>query len=129
MAESEDLNDRTMRVEIDLDNPDHLLKDGMFGRVEILLEKLIKNLTIPSSCLVQRNGKGEGAVFVVRDGELHRVPIRVGIDNGLRVEVTSGLTETDQVVLRPDASVAEGTKVQAEVVNGARCKAAAADHA
>ena len=74
IAESEDLKDRTMRVEIDIDNPDHALRDGMFGRAEILLEKLIKNLTIPSSCLVQRNGKGEGAVLVVRDGEVHRVP-------------------------------------------------------
>ena len=61
IAESEDLKDRTMRVEIDIDNSDHVLRDGMFGRAEILLEKLIKNLTIPSSCLAQRNGKGEGA--------------------------------------------------------------------
>ena len=105
-----------MRVEIDIDNADHVLRDGMFGRAEILLEKLIKNLTIPSSCLAQRNGKGEGAVFVVKNGELHRVPVRVGLDNGLRVEVTSGLNENDQVVLRPDASVAEGTKVQTETV-------------
>jgi HlyD family secretion protein len=116
IAESEDLKDRTMRIEIDIENPDRALRDGMFGRAEILLEKLIKNLSIPSSCLVQRNGKGEGAVFVVKDGELHRVPIRVGLDNGLRVEVTSGLNETDQVVLRPDASVPEGTKVQADAV-------------
>ncbi len=116
IAESEDLKDRTMRVEIDIENPDRALRDGMFGRAEILLEKLIKNLSIPSSCLVQRNGKGDGAVFVVKDGELHRVPIRVGLDDGLRVEVTSGLTETDQVILRPDASDPEGTKVQVEVV-------------
>ena len=116
IAESEDLKDRTMRVEIDIENPDRALRDGMFGRAEILLEKLIKNLSIPSSCLVQRNGKGEGAVFVVKDGALHRVPIRVGLDDGLRVEVTSGLSEADQIVLRPDASVPEGTKVQTEAV-------------
>jgi HlyD family secretion protein len=116
IAESEDLNDRTMRVEIDIDNADHALRDGMFGRAEIVLEKLIKSLTIPSSCLVQRDGKGVGAVLVVRDGELKRVPIRVGLDNGLRVEVTSGLNENDQIVLQPDASIVDGTKVRAEPV-------------
>jgi HlyD family secretion protein len=116
IAESEDLKDRTMRVEIDIDNKDHALRDGMFGRAEILLEKLIKSLSIPSSCLAQRNGKGEGVVFVVKNGELHRVPVHVGLDNGLRVEVTSGLNEQDLIVLRPDASVAEGTKVQIESV-------------
>ena len=114
IAASEDLKDRTMRVEIDLDNADLALRDGMFGRAEILLEKLIKNLSIPSSCLVQRNGRGEGAVVVVKNGELHRVPVRVGLDDALRVEVISGLNEGDEVVLRPDASVPDGTKVRAE---------------
>jgi HlyD family secretion protein len=117
IAESEDLNDRTMRVEIDLDNPDRTLRDGMFGRAKILLEKLIKNLTIPSSCLIERNGKGDGAVLVVRDGEVHRVDLHLGIDSGVRVEVTSGLKDDDQVILQPDSSIADGTKVQAEIAS------------
>ena len=122
IAESEDLRDRTMRVEIDLDNADHKLKDGMFGRAEILLEKLVKNLTVPSSCLVQRNDKGEGAALVVRNGELYRVPVRVGLDNGLRVEITTGLNENDEVILQPDASMVDGTKVQAEPVKESPAK-------
>ena len=72
IADSEDLKDRTMRIEIDIENPDRALKDGMFGRAEILLENVITNLTIPSSCLLQRDGRGEAAILVVRDGEVHR---------------------------------------------------------
>ena len=105
-----------MRVEIDLPNPDGVLRDGMFGRADILLEKIIKNLTVPSSCLIDRNGKGEGAVLVVRDGKVHRVAVRVGMDTGLRAEIVNGLAEDDQVILQPDASIAEGTKVQVETV-------------
>ena len=122
IAESEDLKDRTMRVEIDLPNPDRALRNGMFGRAAILLEKLIKSLSIPSSCLIERNGKGEGAVLVVKDGEIHRANIHVGIDNGLRVEVATGLNEDDQVVLQPDASIAEGTKVQVELARDPTAK-------
>jgi RND family efflux transporter MFP subunit len=114
MAESEDLADRNMRVEIDLPNPDGALKDGLFGRAVILLEKMITNLTIPSQCLIERNGRGEGAVLVVRGDEVHRTKVQVGLDNGLLVEVVSGLSEDDQVILQPDASIADGTKVQAE---------------
>jgi RND family efflux transporter MFP subunit len=113
-AESEDLADRNMRVEIDLDNPEGVLKDGQYGRAVILLEKAVKNLTIPSQCLLERNGRGEGAVQVVRNGEVHRVNVHVGMDNGLRVEVPTGLSEGDQVILQPDASMADGTKVQVE---------------
>jgi len=117
VAESEDLKDRTMRVEIDLPNPDGVLRDGMFGRALILLEKLIKNLTVPSSCLIDRNGKGEGAVLTVKDGKVHRVSVHVGMDTGLRAEIIDGLADHDQVILQPDASIAEGTPVQVESVS------------
>jgi RND family efflux transporter MFP subunit len=116
VSESEDLNDRTMRVEIDLPNPDGVLRDGMFGRALIVLEKLITNLTVPSSCLIDRNGKGEGAVLVVKDGRVHRVTVHVGLDTGLRAEILDGLTEEDLVILQPDTSIAEGTRVHAESV-------------
>ena len=116
MAESEDLNDRNMRVEIDLPNPDGALKDGLFGGAVILLEKMISTQSIPSKCLIERNGRGEGAVLVVKNGEVHRTNVHVGLDNGLRVEVIRGLSEGDKVILQPDASIADGTKVQVEEV-------------
>ena len=115
-AESETLNDRLMRVEIDLDNADGILRDGMFGRADILLEKVVKNLTVPSSCLIDRNGKGDGAVMVVKDGKIKRVNVKVGMDTGLRAEIVHGLAENDQVILQPDPSIADGTPVQVESV-------------
>jgi HlyD family secretion protein len=113
-AESETLDDRLMRVEIDLDNPDGLFRDGMFCRADIILDKVIKNLTVPSSCLINRNGKGEGTVLVVRDGKIHRVNVHVGMDTGLRAEIVDGLTDNDQVIVQPDPSIAEGTPVQVD---------------
>ena len=127
VAESEDLNDRTMRVEIDLDNPDGILRDGMFGRATIILEKLSSTLNIPSSCFIRRNGKGEGQVQVIRDGKVHRVKVHVGMDDGLRSEIIDGLKAEDQVVLQPDDSVADGTPVQAEIVTATPARDAASD--
>jgi HlyD family secretion protein len=115
-AESETLNDRLMRVEVDLDNSDGVLRDGMFGRADILLEKVVKNLTIPSSCLIERNGKGDGAVLAVRDGKIKRVKVKVGMDTGLRAEIEKGLNDGDQVIVQPDPSMADGTEVQVESV-------------
>jgi HlyD family secretion protein len=115
-SESETLNDRLMRVEIDLDNHDGVFRDGMFGRADILLEKIVENLTIPSSCLIDRNGKGDGAVIVVKDGKIHRTNVKVGMDTGLRAEIVNGLSDNDQVILQPDPSITEGTEVQVESV-------------
>ena len=122
MAQAEDLKDRTMRVEIDLLNDKGLLKDGMYGRAIIELEPPSKNLTIPSTCLIEQDGLGDGAVFVVRDGKVVRQKVRVGKDSGLRVEVLSGLSEDDQVIAQITPSITEGAMVKPELAERARKK-------
>ena len=116
ISEAEDLKDRAMRVEIDLVNDAKVLRDGMYGRVSIVLEPPSKNLTIPSPAVIEQNGKGEAAVYVVREGKIHRAPIKIGKDNGLNVEVLSGLTADDQVVVR-SGPVSEGSSVKAELLD------------
>src|SRR5262249_49784429 len=81
IAESEDVNDRTMRVEVDLETPvvskdtrTRLLRDGMYGRTEIILEKATAHLTVPSSAILDRDSDGKGNLEVVRDGKLYRQP-------------------------------------------------------
>lgn len=116
VAESEDHTTRTMRVEVDLPNPDRLLREGMYGRASIGLEPPSKLLTIPVGCVVDRSGKGRGTVQVVRDGKIERAKVELGTDNGTLVEVTSGLAPDDQVVLRSSTALEPGTTVVAQVV-------------
>jgi RND family efflux transporter MFP subunit len=114
-AEAEDLRTRTMRVEIDLDNSDGVLRDGMYGQALIQLEPASNNLVVPSTCLIERNGRGEGAVFVVEQGKVKRVPVRVGTDSGLRVEILSGVKENDQIISQITPAIVEGGEVRAEL--------------
>jgi multidrug efflux pump subunit AcrA (membrane-fusion protein) len=53
-------------------------------------------------------------VGVVRDGRAQLVPVQVGQDYGAKVEITSGLTPQDQVILNPSDSLAQGERVQVE---------------
>jgi multidrug efflux pump subunit AcrA (membrane-fusion protein) len=128
MAESEDIRDRTMRVEVDLPNPDRLLRDGMYGQAVIVLEKGTKDLTLPSTCLMEQSGTGEGAVMVVKDGKIHRTKVKAGRDDGTHVEILEGLSPDDHVVLQPDGSMADGTVVQVESVGGASPKGGDVGH-
>ena len=41
------------------------------------------------------------------------MPVRVGKDSGLRVEVLSGLNENDEVIAQITPAIAEGNEVQA----------------
>jgi RND family efflux transporter MFP subunit len=114
IAEAEDVNDRTMRVEVDLPNPEHVLRDGMYGRADIILEKSTTNLTVPSSAILDRDSKGQGTVEIVKDGKMYRQPVTIGRDSGTEAEIIGGLTLESQVVVQPDVSMADGSPVDAE---------------
>jgi len=109
-AETEDVQSRTMRTEVDLENPKDVLREGMYGIATLILDVASENLTIPTSCLTGKTGQGEASVFVVRDGKAHLTPIKIGVDDGLRVEVLSGLKADDPVVLKPSV-VSDGVPV------------------
>jgi RND family efflux transporter MFP subunit len=101
---------RTLRVEVDIDNPNALLLPGAYVFVHLPLPADFQSLTIPSNALLFRK---EGLrVGVVRDGHVQLVPISIGHDYGDTVEVTAGLTRTDQVVLNPSDSLVSGTRVE-----------------
>ncbi|WP_246196460.1 efflux RND transporter periplasmic adaptor subunit [Aquisphaera giovannonii] len=111
VGESEDHASRTMRVEIDLPNPDGALREGMYGRAVIALEPSTGRLSLPTACVLDRTGKGRGVVQLVREGKVERASVELGVDDGKLVEVVSGVGAGDQVVLRSGASLEPGTPV------------------
>ncbi len=113
IAESEDVNDRTMRVEVDLPNPKHILRDGMYGRAVIVLEKSTPHLTVPSKSLLSRDSEGKGTLEVIRDGKMYNQEVTVGRDNGTIAEIVSGLDPDASVVVQPDISLTDGSPVDA----------------
>jgi HlyD family secretion protein len=111
IGNSEDAQTRLMRVEIDLPNPQGRIRKGMYGRVTILLEKAGDGLSIPSAALVGKVNEGKAAVYVVRSGKALLVPVRVGIDNGLQMEIVAGLRAEDDVILHPPSGLTDGTEI------------------
>lgn len=99
---------RTMRAEVEVENPGLHLRPGMYGSASILVEDRSNVLTLPASALVRR---GEGLVEVYqvanpagegdeRRGVLKRLPVVLGIDDGKEVEVRQGLRGDELIVLR-----------------------------
>jgi RND family efflux transporter MFP subunit len=101
---------RTLRVEVDVDNADEKLLPGAYTFVHFTLPGSKSTVTIPANTLLFRS---EGLrVGVVRGGMAELVPIAIGRDYGDEVEVVSGMSPTDQVILNPSDSLMSGTKVQ-----------------
>src|SRR5262249_26826197 len=99
MADAEDTNDRTMRVEIDLDNSDGRLRPGMYGRVEIQLDTEPGVLVIPRAAINHRNG--QPFCFRVVDGRAVLTQIGLRESNGQQAVVSEGLKEGDIVAASP----------------------------
>jgi RND family efflux transporter MFP subunit len=105
-----DLTTRTLNVEVDVDNRDGRLMPGAYAFVHLPVHAQAGTVTIPSDTLLFRS---EGLrVGVVRDGKVVLQAITIGHDYGVTVEVTSGLTTGDAIILDPSDSLAEGQAVQ-----------------
>jgi HlyD family secretion protein len=122
-AQTEDPHSRTMRTEVDLPNPNGRLREGMYGDLTLLLDESTESMTIPTACLAAKSGQA-ASVFVVRDGHVHAAPVKTGADDGLRIEILSGLQPEDQVVLNP-GQVTDG--LAAEPVEASAPNTAKAD--
>jgi RND family efflux transporter MFP subunit len=112
IADSLNRADRTMRVEVDLKNPSNELRDGMFGRVTIQLTAATKELSIPSSALVNSGETGSFSVYVVRKGHAELVPVKVGRDNGILAEILVGIGPNDLIVDHPTEDLKPGVAVE-----------------
>lgn len=101
---------RTMVAELDVPNPKHLLRPGMFVQVALEAARHRNVLAIPAEALVvERHAR---VVFVCEGGKAHRTVIETGIEGRDWVEVRSGLKEGDSVITSNPARLTDGTAVQ-----------------
>ena len=106
---------RTLNVEVDVDNAKGVLLPGAYVFVHFHLPPIANTVTIPSNALLFRE---EGLrVGVVRGDRVQLVPVTIGHDFGNSVEITSGLTVADEVILDPSDSLASGTEVHPRIVS------------
>ena len=110
-----DPSTRTMRVEVDLENHDGALLPGMYAIVILSVATPSAVPMIPDDALIFHGGKVLAPV--VRDGRMHLAEVTLGYDDGINVEVTSGITDSDVVAVNVGQSAREGETVQPVMQN------------
>jgi RND family efflux transporter MFP subunit len=113
-----DLSSRTLNVEVDVENPTGRLFPGAYAFVHLKLPAADAAVRIPSNALLFRS---EGLrAGVVRSGRVALTPITLGQDYGSTVEVLSGLTPNDAVIVNPSDSLADGAAVRVRTESAVR---------
>lgn len=89
------------------------LEVGYRVHVKIITRQKDQALVIPRTALL-RGDQSQWQVFAVRDGRAKIADVRIGLINDQWAEVTDGLAKGDLVVLAPESTLADGTRVAPE---------------
>ena len=109
-AEAIDLNTRTLLTEVDVPNRSGRLLPGSFGEVHFAVGSNVDKVTIPVNAMLFRS-EGPRLAIIGPDNKVELRPISIGKDYGTTLEVLSGLSIQDQVVINPSDSLEDGQVV------------------
>lgn len=106
-----DPGSRTLRVEVDVNNPDGALLPGSFAEVSLPLSSTQPGWSVPANVLLFRPGGVQVAV-VDASGVVQLRNVTLGRDFGTRVEILTGLQGSEQIIANPGDAIGAGQRVR-----------------
>lgn len=104
----------TFTAEVNVANRDRLLRPGMYARVTVNFGSN-HSIVVPDDCVVKQQGSGVRSVFVLQaDNTVKEVVVTLGRHFGTEYEILSGIAEGDNVVVKGQASLKNGSKVNVQ---------------
>ena len=94
-------NVTNFEVRVSIENPGQELKANMTANAEIVLEEHPNSLILPEAAIAYDSQKNAFVDLVdpgAKNGR-RRVPVKLGVGNGTRIQVVEGLTEGQKIVL------------------------------
>ena len=114
-----DLRTRTFPVEVQVENPDSLLRPGMIAQVEIEKDVAVGSVIIPQQWIVTR--LEDSGVFVDNDGRAEWRQVTLGQVVHDQIVIESGLAVGDKVVINGQRDLVDGDPLLL-VREGACCR-------
>lgn len=109
---SADSSSRLVPIELNLPQ-DHALPLGSFVRVKLITQKHDNVVVVPSDAVLRKPG-GKGVAFVVEKDIAHARPVVTGIESGGKVEILSGISAGEMIVVRGHEMLKDGVQVKAK---------------
>ena len=103
---------KTFLVRTLIENPFADIRPGMIARVAFVRRVIPDALLAPLFALVDKGG--ERLVFVEKDGKAQSRTVALGVIEGDRVQITSGLEAGDHLIVKGQTEVEDGMKVRVQ---------------
>ncbi len=111
VSPSVDSSTTTVEVWVQVPNPGERLKPGGTVRVAIIAETIQNTIVVPAAALLNSDEGGPKVMVITSDSVAHERKISVGVRQGDRVQIVSGLQEGDQVVTSGGLGLEDKAKV------------------
>ena len=105
-----DANSGTFKVTIEVSDPEHNLKPGMFGRLQIIHATHQATLLIDKKALLTEDT--QTSIFVIRKGRAHRQVVKTGFIDEKKIEILSGVKEGDVIVTTGQNSLKDDSLIE-----------------
>jgi RND family efflux transporter MFP subunit len=100
---------RLYNLNLILKNPSHEILPDMFAKVEIIRKEVPNAASVPLYAVINRND--ENVVYVVNDDHVHARKVTLGLMEGWKIEIKSGLKPGDRVIVVGHRDVNPGQQV------------------
>ncbi len=111
VSPSANANATTVEVWVQIANPGERLKPGSTARVSIIAETIQNTLVVPASALLNGDEGRTKVMVVSSDSVAHERAVAVGVRQGDRVQILSGVQAGDQVVTSGGLGLDDKAKV------------------
>lgn len=105
-----DPDTRSYKGVVLISNPKLLLRPGMYAKAEIVVSTAKNTIVIPKNIILSKqNGN---TIFVVEKGVAYERIVKLGLENPTEVQIISGLSLKDKVVVKGFETLRDRTKVK-----------------
>jgi len=111
VSPSVDPNTTTVEVWVQADNPEEKLKPGGTVHVSIRADLIQDTLLVPASAILNFDEGGEKVMVVGKDNKAHERKVTVGIREGSRVQILTGVAEGEKVITSGGLGLDDKAKV------------------
>lgn len=109
-----DPNSTTVQVWVAAANPGERLKPGTSVRVSIVAATLPKAVVVPAAAILPSSEGGTSVIVAGSDSVAHEKKVQIGIREPDKVQILSGVSPGDPVVIVGGVGLQDGTKVRIE---------------
>jgi HlyD family secretion protein len=112
-----DPNSATVQIWVEAPNPDRRLKVGAAAHVTIVTEVIKNALLIPAAAVLPGETGGTAVLVIDSDQVAHRRAVQLGVKQGDKVQVLTGVAPREDVVIVGGLGVDDRTKVKVVQAN------------